>query len=99
MRISTSRLLTSAAALAVLAGGALSGPAATAAGTPACGNADLSASYRHSDDGAGHRFGWIVLTNTSGHACHTGGYGGISYVGHGEAPRSAPPPSVRPPRR
>jgi hypothetical protein len=83
MRTSTSRLLTSAAALAVAAGGALAAPPASAASTPACGNADLTASYRHSDDGAGHRFGWIVLTNTSGHACHTGGYGGVSYVGDG----------------
>src|SRR5262245_11186683 len=83
MHSSTSRLLTSAAALAVVAGGALSLPAASAASTPACGNADLTASYRHSDDGAGHRFGWIVLKNTSGHACHTGGYGGVSYVGDG----------------
>jgi hypothetical protein len=91
MHTSTSRLLTSAAALAVVAGGALSAPAATAATTPACGNADLSASYRHSDDGAGHRFGWIVLTNTSGHACHTGGYGGVSYVGHGDGTQIGAP--------
>lgn len=83
MHTRTSRLLTSAAALAVVAAGALIAPAATAASTPACGNADLTASYRHSDDGAGHRFGWIVLTNTSGHACHTGGFGGVSYVGDG----------------
>ena len=83
MHTTTSRILSTAAALAVAAGTALSGPAATAASTPACGNADLTASYRHSDDGAGHRFGWIVLTNTSGHACHTGGYGGVSYVGDG----------------
>jgi hypothetical protein len=82
MRTSTSRLLTSAAALAIVAGGALSAPA-TAASTPACGNADLAASYHHTDDGAGHRFGFIVLTNTSGHACRTGGFGGVSYVGDG----------------
>jgi Protein of unknown function (DUF4232) len=84
MRTPRSRLLTTTAALAVMAGSALVAPAASAASTPACGNADLSASYRHSDDAAGHRFGWIVLTNTSGHACHTGGYGGVSYVGHGD---------------
>lgn len=91
MRTPTSRLLTSAAALAVVAGGALVAPAATAASTPACGNADLAASYRHSDDGAGHRFGWIVLTNTSGHACHTGGYGGVSYVGDGDGTQIGAP--------
>lgn len=84
MRTSTSRLLAAATAVAFVVGTALAAPTATAASTPACGNADLSASYRHSDDGAGHRFGWIVLTNTSGRSCHTGGYGGISYVGHGD---------------
>jgi uncharacterized protein DUF4232 len=87
MRTPTFRLLSTAATLAVATGGTLAfAPASTAstASTPACGNTDLTASYRHSDDGAGHRFGWIVLTNTSGHACHTGGYGGVSYVGHGD---------------
>jgi hypothetical protein len=77
------RFLTAAAALAVLAGGVLVGPPTASAATPACTNSDLDASYRHSDDGAGHRYGWIVLKNVSGHACHTGGYGGVSYVGDG----------------
>jgi hypothetical protein len=91
MRTPTSRLLSAAATLAVAAGGTLTFAPATAASTPACGNADLTASYRHSDDGAGHRFGWIVLTNTSGHACHTGGYGGVSYVGHGNGTQIGAP--------
>jgi uncharacterized protein DUF4232 len=91
MRTPTSRLLTSAAALAVVAGGAFGAPAATASGTPACGNADLHASYHHTDDGAGHRFGFIVLTNTSGHACHTGGFGGVSYVGDGNGTQIGAP--------
>lgn len=83
------RLASTAATLAIavcpLAG--LPASAATsdsvASATPACTNTDLVASYRHSDDGAGHIYGWIVLRNTSGHACHTGGYGGVSYVGDG----------------
>jgi hypothetical protein len=85
MHTTTSRLAVAVATLAAAAGGALTGLPATAsaAGTAACTNADLTASYRHSDDGAGHRYGWIVLHNTSGHACHTGGYGGVSYVGDG----------------
>ncbi|MEP9384803.1 DUF4232 domain-containing protein [Nocardioides sp. KR10-350] len=59
-------------------------PVDTSASTPACGNADLKASYRYSDSGAGHRYGWIVLRNVSGHTCRTGGFGGLSYVGHGD---------------
>jgi uncharacterized protein DUF4232 len=84
MHTLTSRVLTSAAAIAVAAGTALSGPAATAASTPACGNTDLTASYHGGGGAAGTFYGWIVLRNTSGHTCHTGGYGGISYVGHGD---------------
>jgi hypothetical protein len=82
----TTRFLASSAGTALAVGGVLAGlpgQSASAASTPACTNADLTASYRHSDDGAGHRYGWIVLRNTSGHACHTGGYGGVSYVGDG----------------
>jgi hypothetical protein len=51
---------------------------------PWCGNADLKASYRYSDSGAGHVWGWIVLRNRSDHSCWTGGFGGISYVGDGD---------------
>jgi hypothetical protein len=53
------------------------------AATPQCSNANLHATFHHTDSGAGHRFGRIVLTNVSNHACHTGGYGGVSYVGGG----------------
>ncbi len=77
------RLLTTAAGLALATGGLLAPASLAAASTPACTNADLTASYHHSDSGAGHSYGWIVLRNTSGHACHTGGYGGVSYVGDG----------------
>ena len=68
-----------------LAGGAFSPAAlpAQAASTPWCSSADLSSSYRASDAGAGHVYGWIVLRNTSDHSCRTGGYGGVSYVGDG----------------
>ena len=53
------------------------------AATPQCTNANLHATFHHTDSGAGHRFGRLVLTNVANHACHTGGYGGLSYVGHG----------------
>jgi Domain of unknown function (DUF4232) len=77
------RLLASAAGLALAAGGLVSALPAQAATTRACTNTDLKASYHHSDDGAGHSYGWIVLRNTSAHACRLGGYGGVSYVGDG----------------
>jgi hypothetical protein len=48
-----------------------------------CTNAELRASYHATDAGAGHRFGRLVLKNVSDHACRTGGYGGLSYVGDG----------------
>jgi hypothetical protein len=93
MSMSTTRLLTGAAALALAAGGVLASlPAQGATSTaPSCTNSDLTASYHHSDDGAGHSFGWIVLTNTSGHACRTGGYGGVSYVGDGNGTQIGAP--------
>ena len=78
-----------AAALLVtgLGAGLLSAPASgrtEQAAVPACSNADLKVSYRHTDDATGHRFGVIRIKNVSGHACRTGGYGGVSYVGHGD---------------
>jgi hypothetical protein len=61
----------------------LVGGGAQAVTTPQCTNADLHATYRHADDAAGHSFGRIVLRNVSDHACHTRGFGGLSYVGDG----------------
>jgi hypothetical protein len=84
------RLLATAAGLSLAIGGLLTPTAATAA-TPACTNSDLTASYHRHDAGLGHTFGWIVLRNTSGHACHTGGYGGISYVGDGNGTQIGAP--------
>jgi hypothetical protein len=51
---------------------------------PECTNADLTASYHGGDAAMSHVYGRIVLRNTSDHACVTGGYGGLSYVGHGD---------------
>ena len=84
------RMLTTSAGLVLAAGGLLA-PAPAIAATPACSNADLTASYHYSDSGAGHSYGWIVLRNTSGHACHTGGYGGVSYVGDGNGTQIGAP--------
>jgi hypothetical protein len=64
---------------------ALTGPAATAASkVPECGNGDLTASYKVTDAGAGHAYGQLRLTNTGDRTCFTRGYGGLSYVGHGD---------------
>jgi hypothetical protein len=78
------RVLAGAAGLAVATGGLLAPTPIAAAATPACGNADLTAAYHGDDGAAGTIYGWIVLRNTSGHTCHTGGYGGLSYVGDGD---------------
>jgi hypothetical protein len=86
----TTRLLGGAAGLALVLGGLLT-PAPATAATPACTNSDLTASYHPHDAGMGHTYGWIALRNTSGHACHTGGYGGISYVGDGNGTQIGAP--------
>ena len=57
---------------------------ASGGAVPECANADLTASYRGGDAAMSHTYGRIVLTNTSDHACRTGGYGGLSYVGGGD---------------
>ncbi len=85
------RVAAVAAGLVLATGGLVTALPATASGTSSCTNADLTASYRHSDDGAGHRFGFIVLRNTSDHRCHTGGYGGVSYVGDGNGTQIGAP--------
>ncbi len=58
---------------------------ATAAGaTPECASTDLTASYHAGGAATSHRYGRIVLTNVSDRTCTVGGYGGLSYVGHGD---------------
>lgn len=90
MSASVSRLLT-AAVLTLGASGTLAALPARAASVPACSNGDLTASYHRGDGAAGTVHGRIVLRNTSGHACHTGGYGGISYVGDGDGTQIGAP--------
>jgi hypothetical protein len=87
------RLGAVAGAITLLIGGALATAPATAATAraPWCGNADLAASYRYSDAGAGHVWGWIVLRNRSTRACRTGGFVGLAYVGGGDGTRIGAP--------
>ncbi|MDO9456320.1 DUF4232 domain-containing protein [Nocardioides sp.] len=78
------KIATTTAALALAASGAVVGTAGVAhAQPPECANRDLTASYRATDAGAGHRYGVIRLTVTSDRTCFVRGYGGLSYVGHG----------------
>ena len=71
------------AGLVVAAGVVVSGAGATAA-TPECRNADLAVGYHARDAATSHRYGWIVVRNTSDRTCTVRGYGGLSYVGHGD---------------
>lgn len=72
--------IAAAAALLLPATGAQAAP--TAAGTPQCRNADLVASYHYRDAGMSHTYWNLRLRNRSDHACRTGGFGGLSFVGH-----------------
>ncbi|MEO9324540.1 DUF4232 domain-containing protein [Nocardioides sp. C4-1] len=75
-----------AAALTIAASATLVGVTAqpAAAQPRECANSDLTASYHARGAGAGHRFGVIKLTNTTpDQVCFVQGYGGLSYVGHG----------------
>lgn len=85
------RALAAGAGLALTGGALLATAPFASAATPACTNADLTASYHGNDGAAGTIYGRIVLTNTSGHSCHTGGYGGLSYVGHGNGTQIGAP--------
>src|SRR5262245_1166892 len=78
---------------AVVAGGVMmlapNGTAATAQRAvlpkaPAeCTKADLSAKYKGGDAAMSHVFGRIIFHNISDKPCFVQGYGGLSYVGHG----------------
>lgn len=76
--------LTMTGALSVAAPSLAASAANAAPASPECKSGDVKVSYRYHDAGAGHRFGYILVKNVSGSACHTGGFGGISYVGHGD---------------
>lgn len=87
MNTTTSRK-TRLVAAGLAAASALLVPAAAHAGgtdpvVPQCRNADLHASYHYTGSGMSHTYWNLALKNISGHACHTGGFGGLSFVGHG----------------
>ncbi len=80
------KIATGLAGLALLGGFVAAVPTGTAAAqvTPECTNADVAVHFHHTESGAGHRFGKIVVKNVADHACRTGGFGGLSYVGFGD---------------
>ncbi len=59
-------------------------PVTSARAIPECDNDDLLATYQDRGGAAGSIYGVIRLTNVSGRTCHTGGFGGLSYVGNGD---------------
>jgi hypothetical protein len=61
-------------------------------GVAQCGTADLSGQLKAGSPGAGQRYATVVLTNTSGHTCTVGGYGGLGLLG---APRQGVPTDLR----
>lgn len=64
---------------------------ASAGTTLECTNHDVAVHYRYGGAGAGHRDGRIVMKNVSGHACRSGGFGGLSYVGFGDGTQIGAP--------
>jgi hypothetical protein len=69
-----------------------SGTAATGQRTvPECTKVDLSAKYKPTDAAMSHVFGRIILHNISDGPCFVQGYGGLSYVGHGNGTQIGAP--------
>jgi hypothetical protein len=81
-----SRPVLVAAAALVVAGlllpVSLAGPA-SAAQRPACTAAMTTVSFRVGGGAAGSIYGHLRVRNTSSRTCTIHGYGGVSYVGHG----------------
>lgn len=78
-------------AIRILAVGVLAGalmlPVAGSSATGAmsqCKSSDLAGSYRGGGAAMSHTYGRIVLVNVSDSTCLIHGYGGLSYVGHGD---------------
>jgi hypothetical protein len=74
----------------------LVGSPAEAAKAPICKNADLKASFKATGAGMSHVEGRMTLKNVSGHRCRTGGFGGLSYVGHGNGTQIGRPATRAP---
>ncbi len=82
--IRTTSVLAAAAAVSFSLVPLASAQAAQAAPVKECTNAQLKAAYKGGDAATSHVFGRIVLTNVSSRTCSVRGFGGLSYVGHGD---------------
>jgi hypothetical protein len=69
----------SAAPSATASGPGASGTTTTPA-VPRCTSSDVAITLGPGDGAAGSVYSQLRMTNTSGAACRTGGYGGVSYV-------------------
>lgn len=78
--------------LIALPGAAQAAPAAT----PGCTNADLKVTLHTRGAAAGSAYVALRYTNVSGQACRTGGYGGLSFVGHGNGTQLGSPATRAP---
>jgi len=77
-----------------LLGAALAAMPATAghaAEAPACTNADLHVTVHPKGAAAGSAYVSLHYKNVSDHACRTGGFGGLSFVGHGNGTQLGSP--------
>jgi hypothetical protein len=83
----------------VLAAGLSALPAAAHASVPRvsqCSSADLRVDVHSKGAAAGSAYVTLRYRNVSGHACRTGGFGGLSFVGHGNGTQIGDPAARRP---
>ena len=71
--------------------GSSSSPTPTASGPARCTTKDLRVSLTGGEGAAGSTYYELTLTNTSGHPCRTGGFGGVSMVGDGNGTQIGAP--------
>jgi hypothetical protein len=71
--------------------GSSSSPTPTPSGPARCTTKDLRVSLTGGEGAAGSTYYELTLTNTSGHPCRTGGFGGVSLVGDGNGTQIGAP--------
>lgn len=72
-------------------GGGSPSAAPSSAGPARCTTRDLRVSLTGGEGAAGSTYFDLNLTNTSGHPCRTGGFGGVSLVGDGNGTQIGAP--------
>lgn len=69
---------------------------AAQASAPPCTSTDLQVSLHTKGAAAGSAYVALRYTNVSDHACRTGGFGGLSFVGHGDGTQIGTPAARQP---